>query len=32
VYLKTPSRIEALGIVFVMALLVYGMLEWRVRE
>lgn len=32
VYLKTPSRIEALGIVFVMALMVYGVLEWRVRE
>lgn len=32
VYLKTPHRIEALGIVFVMALMVYGVLEWRVRE
>jgi transposase len=32
VYIKTPSRIEALGIVFIMALMVYGVLEWRVRE
>jgi transposase len=32
VYLKHPHRIEALGIVMVMALLVYGVLEWRVRE
>ncbi|WP_257987968.1 IS1634 family transposase [Bacillus sp. V33-4] len=31
-FLKKPSRIEALGIVFVMALLVYGILENRVRE
>lgn len=32
IYLKTPQRIEALGIVYVMALLHYGMLEYRVRE
>ena len=32
IYLKQPHRIEALGIVMVMALLVYGVLEWRVRE
>ena len=32
VYLKQPHRIEALGIVMVMALLVYGVLEWRVRK
>ena len=32
VYVKTPRRIEALGIVFVMALMVYGVMEWRVRE
>ncbi|MFS0647492.1 IS1634 family transposase [Siminovitchia sp. 179-K 8D1 HS] len=31
-FLKKPSRIEALGIVFVMALLIYGILEHRVRE
>jgi transposase len=31
-FLKKPSRIEALGIVFVMALLIYGILEQRVRE
>ena len=31
-YVKQPSRVEALGIVFVMALLMYGLLEWRVRE
>lgn len=31
-YLKHPHRIEALGMVMVMALLVYGVLEWRVRE
>lgn len=32
IYLKHPHRIEALGMVMVMALLVYGVLEWRVRE
>ncbi len=32
IYLKQPSRVEALGVVFVMALLIYGLLEWRVRE
>lgn len=32
IYLKQPSRIEALGTVFIMALLLYGLLEWRVRE
>ncbi|RHW36050.1 hypothetical protein D1B31_18375 [Neobacillus notoginsengisoli] len=31
VFLKTPERIEALGIVYVMALLVYGMLEYLIR-
>lgn len=31
-FLKKPSRIEALGIVFVMALLIYGILEYRIRE
>lgn len=31
-FLKKPSRIEALGIAFVMALLIYGILEQRVRE
>lgn len=31
VFVKTPERIEALGIVYVMALLIYGMLEYRVR-
>ncbi|MEK5037085.1 IS1634 family transposase [Sporosarcina sp. FSL K6-3457] len=31
VFLKTPERIEALGIVYVMALLLYGMLEYRIR-
>jgi transposase len=31
-FLKKPSWIEALGIVFVMALLIYGILEQRVRE
>lgn len=31
-FLKKPSRIEALGIVFIMALLIYGILEHRVRE
>jgi transposase len=31
-FLKKPGRIEALGIVFVMALLIYGILEHRVRE
>ncbi|MCF2941897.1 IS4 family transposase, partial [Paenibacillus alkaliterrae] len=32
IYLKQPKRIEALGTVFIMALLLYGLLEWRVRE
>ncbi|SDT35902.1 Transposase [Paenibacillaceae bacterium GAS479] len=32
IYLKQPRRVEALGVVFVMALLIYGLLEWRVRE
>jgi hypothetical protein len=32
VLIKTPERIEALGIVYVMALLVYGILEYRVRS
>lgn len=32
VYLKYPERVEALGIVFVMALLLYGMLEYRIRR
>jgi len=32
VYLKQPRRIEALVTVFVMAILLYGILEWRVRE
>ncbi|WP_127586918.1 IS1634 family transposase [Paenibacillus koleovorans] len=32
VYLKTPDRIEALGIVLVMALLLYGILEYRIRQ
>jgi len=31
-FLKKPSRIEALGIIFVMALLIYGILEYRIRE
>ncbi|WP_335873066.1 IS1634 family transposase, partial [Bacillus sp. 2205SS5-2] len=31
VFVKTPERIEALGIVYVMALLIYGMLEYRIR-
>jgi hypothetical protein len=31
-YVKQPSRVEALGVVFVMALFIYGLLEWRVRE
>ena len=31
-YVKQPRRVEALGVVFVMALLIYGLLEWRVRE
>nr|WP_257347385.1 IS1634 family transposase [Pseudalkalibacillus decolorationis] len=31
-FVKKPSRVEALGIVFVMALLIYGILEHRVRE
>jgi len=32
IYLKTPERIEALGIVLVMALLLYGILEYRIRQ
>lgn len=32
VYLKYPHRVEALGYVFVMALLLYGMLEYRIRQ
>lgn len=32
VFVKTPERIEALGIVYVMALLVYGILEYRIRS
>ncbi|MFA1820069.1 IS1634 family transposase [Virgibacillus oceani] len=32
VFLKTPERIQAIGIVYVMALLIYGMLEYRVRS
>jgi len=32
VYLKTPERIAALGIVLVMALLIYGILEYRIRQ
>lgn len=32
IYLKQPQRVEALCIVVVMALLLYGVLEWRVRE
>jgi transposase len=32
IYLKQPKRVDALGVVFVMALLIYGLLEWRVRE
>lgn len=32
IYLKYPHRVEALGIVFVMALLLYGILEYRVRQ
>src|SRR5690625_2331798 len=31
-FLKKPSRIEALGIIFVMVLLIYGILEYRIRE
>lgn len=31
VFVKTPERIEVLGIVYVMALLIFGMLEYRVR-
>ena len=30
VLLKTPERIEALGIVYIMALLFYGTLEYRI--
>jgi transposase len=30
--LKTSERVEALGIVYVMALLIYGILEYRVRK
>jgi transposase len=29
IYLKQPKRVDALGVVFVMALLIYGLLEWR---
>lgn len=32
IYLKYPHRVEALGFVFVMALLLYGMLEYRIRR
>jgi transposase len=32
IYLKTPERIAALGVVMVMALLLYGILEDRVRR
>ncbi|MCL6441909.1 MAG: IS1634 family transposase [Alicyclobacillus sp.] len=32
IYLKTPERIAALGIVLVMALLLYGILEDRIRR
>lgn len=32
VYLKKTERIEALVTVFIMAIFVYGVLEWRVRE
>ncbi|WP_164821825.1 hypothetical protein [Paenibacillus koleovorans] len=32
VYLKTPNRIVALGIVLVMALLLYGILKYRIRQ
>ncbi|MEI3611405.1 hypothetical protein [Pseudogracilibacillus sp. SO30301A] len=32
VFLKKPSRVAALRIVFVMALLIYGILENWVRE
>lgn len=32
IYLKTPERIAALGIVLVMALLIYGILEYRIRQ
>nr|WP_240035336.1 hypothetical protein [Neobacillus notoginsengisoli] len=32
VFVKTPEKIEALGIVYVMALLIYGMLEYRIRK
>ncbi|MCP3776774.1 IS4 family transposase, partial [Paenibacillus sp. MZ04-78.2] len=32
IYLKTPDRIAALGIVLVMALLLYGILEYRIRQ
>lgn len=32
VYIKDLKRIEALGTVLVIALMVYGVLEWRVRE
>jgi transposase len=31
-FLKKPERIDALGIVVVMALLIYGILEYRVRK
>jgi transposase len=32
IYLKTPERIAALSIVLVMALLLYGILEYRIRK
>lgn len=32
VFLKTPERIAALGIVLVMAILLYGILEYRIRK
>ncbi|MEK5268842.1 hypothetical protein NSU00_13815 [Weizmannia sp. FSL W8-0401] len=32
IYLKTPERVDTLGIVYVMALLIYGILEYRVRK
>lgn len=32
IYLKYPHRVEALGYVFIMALLLYGMLEYRIRK
>lgn len=32
VYLENPERVEALGYVFLLALLVYSMIQYRVRE